>query len=53
MPTRPELILLAAILLGIAGGGVAFYFWQSVLLSIGAAVGSLFSAVLLLRAVTA
>jgi hypothetical protein len=40
MRALPEIILLLAILLGIVGGGVAYYLWQNVWLCLGFAVGA-------------
>ncbi len=48
MRMRHEIILLLAILLGIAGGGVAYYVWQSVWLCLASAVGALVSTAALL-----
>jgi hypothetical protein len=48
MRMRHEIILLLAILFGIAGGGVAYYFWQNVWLCLASAVGAIITTVVLL-----
>lgn len=53
MRRHPEVIVLIAIVLGIAGGGAAYYFWRDLWICLGVTFGSLFSSAFILdRAVT-
>lgn len=44
----PELIIVVAIVLGLVGGGATYYFWHDLWISLGTALGSLFSSAFLL-----
>ena len=49
----PEIIVLVAILLGIAGGGTAYYLWHDLWFCVAAAAAALVTATLLLNRLTA